>query len=506
MRPVNKGDWPKDPKTNDSKVFTSDRKIEDNTYKEAKKDLICRLGPYCSYCETKLDISTSHVEHKLPKSLEKYYSLRGDWDNFLLACSPCNNAKSDKDIELDDVYWPDIDNTAWIFDYQFHQQKNGEEVVIIEVNSNLSQSQKEKAQITLELTGLNRYPGGPDEPRPADERYEHRTEAWNKAHRSLKLLQKLDDEEMRQDIVVQAKDKGFFSVWMTVFQDDPDMLERFMEEKAFPGTAREECFDEHGRPKPTISRPKSSTNVEPQPSYDSHISDDEPESLLEEEEETSTEPEAETPQPDAEFLPVDDSFRSEENSRSLFTRLIDAFSGNRQDYIGDRDELLSLEDSEPESEDFLSEESAESESPDEPETETEAIDSETKPEDSMETEAIDSEPEQPEATVNRQPQPTQTYSIPQQSPQYLETENDRKDKPVVNPSLTQTPRYQIADVIPLQYETSILDWLERSGRLMDRTSDNDENLLDSEEEIAELIENDGKYDDDDDDDILVDDD
>ncbi|KOR34219.1 hypothetical protein AM228_25340 [Planktothricoides sp. SR001] len=75
-----------------------------------------------------------------------------------------------------------------------------------------------------------------------------------------------------------------------------------------------------------------------------------------------------------------------------------------------------------------------------------------------------------------------------------------------NPSLTQTPRYQIADVIPLEYETSILDWLERSGRLMDRTSETDESLLDSEEEIAELIENDGKYDDDDDDDILVDDD
>jgi hypothetical protein len=88
----------------------------------------------------------------------------------------------------------------------------------------------------------------------------------------------------------------------------------------------------------------------------------------------------------------------------------------------------------------------------------------------------------------------------------LEKENDRKDKPVVNPSLTQTPRYQIADVILLEYETSILHWLERIGRLIDRTSDNDENLLSSEEEIAELIENDGKYDDDDDDDILVDDD
>ena len=42
--------------------------------------------------------------------------------------------------------------------------------------------------------------------------------------------------------------------------------------------------------------------------------------------------------------------------------------------------------------------------------------------------------------------------------------------------------------------------------MMDRTSDNEDPLLDSEEEIAELIENDGKYDDDDDDDIMVDDD
>jgi uncharacterized protein YjcR len=75
-----------------------------------------------------------------------------------------------------------------------------------------------------------------------------------------------------------------------------------------------------------------------------------------------------------------------------------------------------------------------------------------------------------------------------------------------NPSLSQKPRYEIADVIPLQHETSILDWLERSGRMLDRTSETDESLLDSEEEIAELIENDGKYDDDDDDDILVDDD
>jgi len=345
MRPVNKGSWPIDTKTKAPKVFKSDRKKDDDTYKKAKPDLICRLGPYCSYCETKLRDRDLHVEHMLPKSLHP--SLRGDWGNFLLACGPCNEPKSNKDIKLDDVYWPDCDNTASIFDYQFQYQESGEEIVIIKVNSNLSQFQKQKAQRTLELTALNRYPDGPDEPTPGDQRYKDRTEAWNLANLSREMLKQNDNAKMREYIVIQAKDKGFFSVWMTVFRNDPDMLKRFI--KAFPGTERE-CFDEHNnRPKPTISR---------------------------------------------------------------------------------------------------------------------------KP----------------------------------QQPQNLETENDRKDKPVVNPSLTQTPRYQIADVIPLQYETSILDWLERSGRLIDRTSETDESLLDSEEEIAELIENDGKYDDDDDDDILVDDD
>jgi hypothetical protein len=70
-----------------------------------------------------------------------------------------------------------------------------------------------------------------------------------------------------------------------------------------------------------------------------------------------------------------------------------------------------------------------------------------------------------------------------------------------NPSLTETPRHQIADVIPLEYETSILDWLERSGRLLDRTNA-EEDQVDPEEEIAELIENDNKYDDDDEEESL----
>jgi hypothetical protein len=54
---------------------------------------------------------------------------------------------------------------------------------------------------------------------------------------------------MQDMIVIHAVDKGFFSVWMTVFKDDPDMLNRFI--AAFPGTCAD-CFDVQGK---AISRP-----------------------------------------------------------------------------------------------------------------------------------------------------------------------------------------------------------------------------------------------------------
>jgi hypothetical protein len=50
---------------------------------------------------------------------------------------------------------------------------------------------------------------------------------------------------MRQQIVDTALGRGFWSVWMTVFKDDPDMLQRFID--AFAGTCRD-CFDISGNP------------------------------------------------------------------------------------------------------------------------------------------------------------------------------------------------------------------------------------------------------------------
>ncbi|MER3432394.1 MAG: hypothetical protein C4288_02950 [Leptolyngbya sp. ERB_1_1] len=74
-----------------------------------------------------------------------------------------------------------------------------------------------------------------------------------------------------------------------------------------------------------------------------------------------------------------------------------------------------------------------------------------------------------------------------------------------NPSLRQETRTQRAAVIPMQQESSILDWLESSGRLLARDNA-DFDYLDEEEEINELMENDGgTFDTDDDDDLELED-
>lgn len=74
-----------------------------------------------------------------------------------------------------------------------------------------------------------------------------------------------------------------------------------------------------------------------------------------------------------------------------------------------------------------------------------------------------------------------------------------------NPSLREEPREQLADVIPIKQETSLLDWLETNNRLLARDSD-DQNFLDDEEEITELMGvDDASYDDDDLDDDIDDD-
>lgn len=58
-------------------------------------------------------------------------------------------------------------------------------------------------------------------------------------------------EAMKEQIMDTVKSKGYWSIWMTVFSDNPDMKQRFISE--FSGTA-DDCFDSNNNYIP-IPRP-----------------------------------------------------------------------------------------------------------------------------------------------------------------------------------------------------------------------------------------------------------
>lgn len=217
MRPVDRGSIPLD---------DSGQPKEFRDYQYARRDLIDRLGEYCSYCEMQLS-SCLAVEHVKPK--KHHPDLELQWSNFLLACANCNSTKGSKDINLDDYYWPDKDNTVRAIEYR--------EGGLVQAYPNLSPEQRTKAEATIKLTGLGKIPG--NDPAASDRRLENRRMAWKKAKRSLRRLRATDSQSMREQIVDTVN--GFWSVWMTVFRDCPDMRRRFIE--TFPGTSQE-CFDD----------------------------------------------------------------------------------------------------------------------------------------------------------------------------------------------------------------------------------------------------------------------
>jgi len=49
--------------------------------------------------------------------------------------------------------------------------------------------------------------------------------------------------DMKEQIIMTATSDGFFSVWMTVFSDEPQILLALIDK--FPGT-RKGCYDKQG--------------------------------------------------------------------------------------------------------------------------------------------------------------------------------------------------------------------------------------------------------------------
>lgn len=226
MRPVERGPWPTD---------AQGAEIQFANYQDARPELLKRLGYYCSYCEMNISNSSS-VEHVQPKSFAR--GLERDWYNFLLACTYCQGCKIDTPVSLSDHFWPELDNTfrAFVYDHQ-----------MVETSPALNAQHRIFAENTRVLVGLDRWPGGPTAPTSKDQRWRLRLAVWDIATESKNDLCQNNTEQMRKQIVRTAVARGFFSIWMTIFANDPDMKIRLI--NAFPGTATN-CFDAQGNPLP----------------------------------------------------------------------------------------------------------------------------------------------------------------------------------------------------------------------------------------------------------------
>ncbi|MDX2039663.1 MAG: HNH endonuclease [Acidobacteriota bacterium] len=223
MRPIRRGD---SPQLND---FAD--------YKDAKPFLVSRLGLYCSYCERRI-VTLLAVEHVQPKDgPHGHPHLIGRWWNFLLACPNCNSTKKDKKIVLAEVLLPDRDNTFAAFTYL----PDG----TVQPAAGLTPVLLNKATHTLGLTGLDKEGNEAFDENSkliALDRVSQRMEAWGIAEAArLDVDAHPNNDAVKRGAVRTAKESGFFSIWMTVFSNNPDMRNRFID--AFEGTRGSGCFD-----------------------------------------------------------------------------------------------------------------------------------------------------------------------------------------------------------------------------------------------------------------------
>ncbi len=215
MRPVDKSRY-------------TDNRDTYNPYAKAKEDLIEALGSFCSYCERKgyfSSLDVEHIEDKANNPQKKY-----DWGNFLLACRNCNPTKGTKPVDFDEILMPHIDNTFILFAYL--------ESGLIGLNPSLNDILRPKAKALMDLIGLDRLPGHP-KCSPKDKRWQERKKAWELAKRYLDKFNKgIGSPEIIKDLALQT---GFWSIWMTVFEDHADIKTELVD--AFPGT-RLELFNQ----------------------------------------------------------------------------------------------------------------------------------------------------------------------------------------------------------------------------------------------------------------------
>jgi len=195
MRPVDKGTTPN--------VYTY--------YGDARHDLAGRIGYYCSYCEMGVNnmIEVEHI-HPIANGGNPL-----DWNNFLLSCKYCNTVKKANNPSRVNYLWPDIDNTDLAFNYS--------EVDVIIPKPTLTAPLTAYAEATINLMGLDRKPGGTNEPTDADTRWVIKDQAWSSAKLSYNNWIKLPVQEMAEQIGITSL-VGNYSIWREVFKNVPMVL------------------------------------------------------------------------------------------------------------------------------------------------------------------------------------------------------------------------------------------------------------------------------------------
>lgn len=233
MRPINKGPSP----------YTTIKH-----YSEALPFLERAFGLYCSYCGFPL-AHVPEVEHVAAKTEGGELTA---WENLLVGCKYCNTRKRTLvgKANVNEYLWPDQYNTALAYTYE-----NGIPVVNIAdlLTVDPSGLALTKAQKLFDLVKLDNIPT----PGEKDRRQSERNKVFEIALESLVDYQEGKAtcperiEMLSKQIIRTATLGGFFSIWMTVFADEPEILNALID--AFPGTEKA-FFDERGLPKLILER------------------------------------------------------------------------------------------------------------------------------------------------------------------------------------------------------------------------------------------------------------
>jgi len=207
MRSINKGASPQ--------IYTD--------YHDARNDLADKLGWYCSYCEMSVSnmIEVEHI-HPIANGGNEL-----DWNNFLLSCKYCNTVKRTRNLSRAGYLWPDVDNTILAFKYSENE--------VITPSEGLSDDITNFAVESINLFGLNRAPGLPNEPTDRDTRWKLREEVRGIINDSYNNWIESPTLPMARQIALTALGSGFYSLWIENFKNIPDVKNAIEEQYTTKG-------------------------------------------------------------------------------------------------------------------------------------------------------------------------------------------------------------------------------------------------------------------------------